>query len=315
MAHKLHNLKAWLGVLALAVLGSAGGVLWARWNQALKDQQFRIVPPDPPSAPLVQDPDKCQQLLQQAHDHLRQVPQLGVRLRIRARVFERRMLGAGQYWQRRLSHQQLQTRFQWALQQGTQQVRWQQVCDGRMLWTAIHYPHKRQLTRVNLDELTASSKPSSQVAVPYGLPGLLSQLLQSCRFTHWRETKLQSVPMVALYGTWRPEALRSLVRDPKSLFGKLLPRDRKEFPVHLPQQVVVFLSHRELFPFRIDFRRGRAGEESLVVVLEFFQLQTSPKFQQGLFTFRPGRGRVEDRTQQMLRRLYQARRPKGETTR
>ncbi len=327
MSYKLPKPKSLLGLLALGVLvGVAWGAL-NRWRTTRGSSQWIVLAPaeTQTASPLQEDPQQCQQWLQQAQLRLRQMPALAARIRIRAKMFARQMLGTGRYWQAPSQEEKapfLRTRFQWAIQQGEQTVRWQQVCDGRFLWTMTRYPHKRRLTRIDLVEVAQSSKSTSSAAsrpapeVAYGLAGLLQHMQQSCRFTHWQAAEIQSVPMIALYGTWRPQTLAPLVKDAEALFVGPLPMDSDRLPEHLPQQVVIYLSRKELFPFRIDFRRGRGEEEKIQVVLEFFQLQVSPQVEPGLFTYRPGRLRVRDETQRVLNRLNQAvRRSEDETRR
>ncbi len=328
MSYRLPNPKSLLGLLALGVLAGGALGMWNRWHTVRGSSHWIVLAPreSESAPPLQEDPPKCRQWLQQAQQRLRRMPALAARIRIRAKMFGRRMLGTGRYWQAPAPGEKkpfLQTRFQWALQQGSQAVHWQQVCDGRFLWTMTRYPHKRRLTRVDLAEvmpevarMPPSSAAAAELQVPYGLAGWLQQLQQSCRFTHWQPARIQSVPMLALYGTWRPETLAPLVKDPQGLFAGPLPMDSDLLPAHLPQQVVVYLSRKELFPFRIDFRRGRGEEEKIQVVLEFFQLQVSPQVDPALFTYRPGRLRVQDETQRVLGRLRRAsRRAEDETRR
>ncbi len=326
MSYRLSRPKTLLGLLALGVLAGAALGAWNRWHAVRKSSDWIVLAPSAEQAaspPLEQAPEKCQRWLKQARQRLLRMPALAARVRIRARMFGREMLGAGRYWQSppepRNAKPYLQTRFQWALRQGEQSVRWQQVCDGRYVWTMTRYPHKRRLTRVDLTEVAQTAAESKQPPrapkVAYGLAGLLDQLLQSCHFTHWQPAQIQSVPMLALYGTWRKQTLKPLVRQPDALFVGPLPKDSPELPDHLPQQVVVYLSRKDLFPFRIDYRRGRGEEEKIRVVLEFFQLQVSPEVDPSLFTYRPGRLRVHDETQAVLNQLRQAARSREDETR
>ncbi len=327
MSYRLFKPKSLLGLLALGVLAGVALGGWNRWRAVRDSSQWIALGPAPhdDAGPSLQEaPQKCRRWLQQARRRLADMPALAARIRIRARMFQREMLGTGRYWQAPAQGSEkpfLQTRFQWAIQQGSQSVRWQQVCDGRYLWTMTRYPHKRRLTRVDLAEVAkgASGTPSPAASavseVAYGLAGLLQQLQQSCRFTHWQPARIQSVPMIALYGTWRPEALAPLVKDAEELFVGPLPMDSDRLPAHLPQQVVVYLSRKELFPFRIDFRRGRGEEEKIQVVLEFFQLQVGPRVDPALFTYRPGRLRVQDETQRVLGQLRRAARRRRDETR
>jgi hypothetical protein len=204
-----------------------------------------------------------------------------------------------------------------------------QVCDGQALWTYREGINETRLERLDLGRVrmaqqqaagATSLTPISELATG-GLPKLFSGLQTSFRPLSAEEGHLGDVAVWAIEFEWTPSVLAALVPEQQAQINAGKPCDFSQLP-QMPERIVVFLGHDDLFPRRIEFRRradkssesGRAGEGiagpatggqgglfTSVVTLEFTDVRLNQLIDPRQFVCAPGQLVPTDVTDTFLR--------------
>ena len=206
-------------------------------------------------------------------------------------MFGRTVLGAGQYRQLNVGQDAL-VRLDLKLQLDQQVASLQQIVDGKFIWryeerpagplppdnfegepVAVGEPNTiRHLSRIDLDvvkQAHAAKNGNGPRGIPAtmpslghgGLAGMMSELGDLFSFEEPKAGKLHSTDVWLLFGTWKPDAVRTLFSDEAAKKnGKKRGKGDVELPGHIPHQVIIALGRDDLFPFRFEYRRRVADQ-------------------------------------------------------
>jgi hypothetical protein len=260
------------------------------------------------------DSAQASELVSQAIRRLDTQQSVSANLRLRIRLFDADLIGAGLYQQ---AGQGSGRRFRFELKtQTTDQVIGQiQVCDGESLWRyrwSAGQPHisRLNLTRVRQARERLASETQATAAddlASGGLAAVLRQLSRTFRPLSAEAGYLNDAPVWAVDLAWNSAALATLAPEQRERLDAGEPLDFTRLP-QLPERGVVFLGYEDLFPRRIEFRRrtdadGEAGQggdgDRTVVSAEFHDVRFNEPVDPRQFQYQPG-GAVEDITSQFL---------------
>jgi hypothetical protein len=243
-------------------------------------------------------------LLRVASDRIDRYNSISAAVRHRIQLFRSELIGSGLYQQ---AGQGSERRFRLELrtQVGQQVASRLQVCDGDFLWTYREASEKAELERLDLRRVRLAQRqalqlppqsPVQELAVG-GLPKLLEGLLVSFQTLGAEAGYLGEAPMWAIELEWKPSVIAALVPDQRERMTSGESCDFAELP-QLPERVMVFLGHENLFPQRIEFRRrasddverdeaGEGGGFVPVVTLEFTDVQLNQPIDPRQFQYGP----------------------------
>jgi hypothetical protein len=287
-------------------------------------------------------------LLVQAVNQLEQHSSVTARMRHQATVGGVDLYGVGNYWQQG-SGDTLRVRME--LQVAGQDATLLQVSNRGILWIDQRLPSGRSVTRVNLRQLRAdpvlsagelesiqpgeaswSPMRSELTAHSGGLSSLLASLGERFSFLPPQAMRLAlapplaeqatNIPVFAMVGHWRPEKLAELTgKSQESNDKSREPESARKSSERLPQEVLLLLGQRDLFPYRIEYRRletpraanadGTTVSYQLsaepVVVLELSDVTFDVPIDGGQFDFNPKDVNWVDQTAKLLERLRKQR--------
>jgi hypothetical protein len=276
------------------------------------------------AAPL----DATAKLLPFAQERLENVGSISALVRYRARLFESDLIGSGLYQQAGQGAER-RLRLELKTQLGDKTAVELQVCDGEALWTYREGINESRLERLDLRRVrmaqqqaaqATSLTPISELATG-GLPKLLSGLQTSFRPLSAEEGYLGDVAVWAIELEWMPSVLAALVPEQQAQINAGKPCDFSQLP-QMPERVVVFLGHDDLFPRRIEFRRrtdessgsgsagqgsaspaaeGQGGVFAAAVTLEFTDVRLNQLIDPRQFVYAPGQLGPNDVTDAYLR--------------
>lgn len=248
------------------------------------------------------------------------------KVRCRAEIAGQAILGSGLYLQGS-THDRL-LRYELRLQVAEHVSTYQAVCDGQHLWRYRRTPQSSGLERIDLAAALAatSAQPTnaaltgSGIAAPLVWPGLggldriLAGMAQCFDFDAPQPAQLGDLQVWRLEGTWKPSRLDR----PGSIHGKGsapgATLDWSRVPPQVPNRVVVSLGRDDLFPYRIEYHRDRAGSTAAVslpavgarpgaLVVEFYEVRFDAQLDPRQFAYQPGNVPVADVTQQFIESL------------
>ena len=231
-------------------------------------------------------------LLRTASERIDGYHSIAVAVRYQIQLFRSELIGSGLYQQ---TGQGSERRFRLELrtQLGEEVASRLQVCDGNTLWSYRESSDGAHLERLDLRRVRAAQRqtgnlppqsPVEELAVG-GLPRLMQGLRLNFRTLGAEAGYLGDAAMWAVELEWKPVVLAALVPEQQEriLAGKSC--DFAELS-HLPERVMVFLGHDDLFPRRIEFRRrtedvsdenrggvGGGDEFAAAVTVEFTDVQ------------------------------------------
>lgn len=246
---------------------------------------------------------------------------IAARMRYRISLFDQHLVGDGTYRQINAGPDQL-LRLELKIPVNDQVTSMQQICDGRFLWTRRHGPDldnptqmQTWVSRIDLHvvrkELQSRSVPprmltGQALAMGHGgLPRMMMELRDHFEFQTAIPGDLNDLPAILLTGKWRQESLQMFAApSTKTDFGI------DDLPQHVPQVVSIALGEKDLFPYRIEFKRhppaspsAVVNPESPLVAMEFLEVRINAPLDPKMFDYRPGDSMITDGTQQYLSRL------------
>jgi hypothetical protein len=159
-----------------------------------------------------------------------------------------------------------------------------------------------------------------------GLSSLLAALADSFAFSppqsmRWTpnpplEGMPASIPVFAVVGKWRPEALAAIEPKLTDVDATELSNRLVTLPERMPQEVLVLFEQSDLFPYRIEFRKQlgqppAAGERIAplqlsgdpLVCIEFEAVSYSAALAAGQFDYLPGDAKFDDDTAEHLEKI------------
>ncbi len=231
----------------------------------------------------------------------------------------KRLNGSGSYWERRdpgWVRFRLEMTIRLAQQQEACLV---QVCDGRHLWTYRRFRDDHSMDRVNVDRVRQAWEESGRTLRPAavggwpgpgGLANMLSVLNSTFDFPVAQPVRLaQEEPGWKLEGTWKPGELAEILPDRAEAVQRGESPDLSRLPAQLPGTVVLWLTAKDLFPRRIEYRRpdaddDRAGDGSrLIMSLDFHHVELNVPVRDSRFLYNPGDPAYTDRTQEFIENM------------
>ncbi|MBL9092622.1 MAG: hypothetical protein JNL96_15475 [Planctomycetaceae bacterium] len=311
-AYSLPNrIAAFVFLFAVAV--------WATWGRSPTSAQSpqnvtaRTMPPVP-----ARDEPNPNQLFDAAVRRLGERRSVVAKVRHRAKLYGRELIGSGDYAQGP-NHSRL-LRYELRMQVNDRVVNQLQVCDGRYLWISRLIEVEPEIQRVEVDRVLAAfgqlgpggAAAAAQNAIAVGgIGNLIESLQKDFSFQSVSPSQLGDVPVYALVGRWKSSALEKLPMTSERPIGLDLPADAGGLRQHVPTHVVVYLGVDDLFPYRLEYRRSpegaAAGPEDAasspgddpsprILVIEFFEVQFDVPLEERLFQFSPGSRRYTDIT-------------------
>lgn len=197
---------------------------------------------------------------------------------------------------------------------------YQQICDGKRIWTVSQSSGEVTLRSIDLTSVeralaAAERPPAALVAAGLagcGLTRMIDALDRSVEFTDVAGARLRGRPVWALRGRWNRDGWISLLPQQREAIEAGRPVETSELPEQAPDHFVVYVDQRDLFPYRIDFRRNArpaylpAGYDASPRVLFSWEL-VNVRFDAPLapetFRFDPGARSFEDHTADLLSEL------------
>jgi hypothetical protein len=262
-----------------------------------------------------------QELVEQAVEQLAQQPTLAAKIRQRAHILGKELVGSGTYQQVRADERTLM-RMELKLQVDGQLVSLQQVSDGVTLWSRRDQANKKTVTYVNLQRIRdalnrdrAGQIPDAPVMLAIGgLRQLLDEFQKNFVFGEARQGQIGDVPVWVVRGHWRKEALAAMLpqQTEQILAGQQV--DLSELPPHFPDTVTLALGRDAfipLFPYRVEYARRKSAtapvsidESNLLplVTMELFEVKRHVPPDRRIFAYELGDQPVEDITDRYLER-------------
>jgi hypothetical protein len=189
-------------------------------------------------------------------------------VRYRIVMFESEQIGTGMYQQ---AGQGSERRFRLELktQLGDKLTSLLHVCDSETLWTYRERSagtQSAQVERLDLRRVRAAQAEASQLPTNSpieelatgGLLKLVAGLHANFRTLRAAAGYLGDQPMWAIELEWKPAVLAGLLTDKQGHIDAQ--RGDLSNQPQIPERVMVYVGHEDLFPRRIEFRR-RAAEE------------------------------------------------------
>lgn len=273
-------------------------------------------------------PNAAQRRLREAAAVLERYQTIAAKIRFTGDLFGQQMIGTGSYAQMRNPDPQepanVLSRLDLRIQVRERTAAWQQVCDGKHLWTNRKLPdggkpedptdpekgYNRRLTRVDLAKVVAaaggvSPDSSEPRAVGFsGLPHFIESLAAAFEFQGEQTGKIDSISMSVIEGRWQGQMLEEFSHEQRTA-AEASTGDLSWLPERAPDSVVLFLGKEDLFPFRIVFRRY-AGHETPreLVKLELYEVRFDAPLERQQFEF-TARMKFNDETGQFIKSYRQ----------
>jgi len=262
-------------------------------------------------------------LLERAISRLERLHSIAAEFSYRVDLFGKQLGGKGDYWEER-SGPTPRVRMELKMPLGDKMGALVQVCDGRYLWTYRRLLDHGKLTQVDLQRVTAElDQPGQEAAMKPplgsigmgGMAGLLVELRRNFDFEVVGRTDLLGRPTWTLHGGWLPERLVTLLPDQKGVILRGGEVDYTKLAAHLPSHVTLMLGTRDLFPYRVEYRRsGRRQSSSLgnkpptagkaVVTMQLGpKIHVNGPIDPARFDYRPGNVEPSDATESLIKRL------------
>jgi hypothetical protein len=280
--------------------------------------------PAPLTAPAANQSSGGNQLLLQAAERVGRYATIQAKIRQRAELLGRQLVGSGTY--RQLGHGlTTRLRFELRMQANDMESNLLAVCDGKNYWRHTDYGGRAVLERVDvarvqkaLEEKSGASgagqgrAAGANLGMPLGgLPAMLAGLAENFDFPEVEQQALERLPVSVLRGTWKQHRLADLVPRQRAAIMAGHTPDVAELPAHAPHRVVVYLGRDDLFPYRIEYLRYPTKKEPgydpdhvaprPVAVLELFEVQANAAIPEATFQYQAtGRAPI-DVTEKYLR--------------
>ncbi len=257
-----------------------------------------------------------QEVLEAAVRALESRGSISARLRQKVDLFDKQLVGSGSYWELRQGGIP-RMRLELQIQLDDQVSSLLQVCDGKTFWNYCKLRDQGTLTR--LDAVRATRALAQAAAGPNRnftslLPGLggMSKLLRGLdanfRFVTVQEDGLGALRVWKLKGGWQTAQLINLLPKQKDAIQHGKPADLSRLPPYLPDRVVLWLGTADLFPRRIEYRRGTAkpgdpsdaGEDRALVTMDLDGLTFNAPIDPARFYYNPGNVEAVDQTKRFL---------------
>jgi hypothetical protein len=234
-------------------------------------------------------------------------------------LFDKQLVGRGSYLELRRGGVPL-IRLELQIQIGEQGSSLLEICDGRTFWTYTKFADHDALTKLDavravaaLDQAAKMPNRNLAGALPGlgGLPKLLRALDANFRFTTAERGRFRQLPVWRLQGGWQTAQLARLLPKQAAAINQGKPADLRPLPQYLPDRVVLLLGQEDLFPYRIEYRRGADQKDGSsgqdegrpIVSIDLYEVSLNGPVNPARFVYNPGSGQPADQTQVFLQSL------------
>jgi hypothetical protein len=304
MKHRLPILAA-LGVVAAIWLGMLADFGFRQWTQTTSAEQVVV------SAPVGTQTAQAELLVHQAAERLDQYASISAKMRIKAELFDEKIVGSAQYRQGTAASHLL--RWDTKLYIGDRVTSMQQIVDGSSLWLYQGTNEKSTLRRVDLSRVLAAeqglAKPAGEPSLHGlglgsvgGLPRLMRNLDLAVNFNSLAQAKARfgtqgaEVPVYVARGTWTPAIWAKFLPEQEAELKAGQPPKLKKLAQQVPDQVILTLGRDDWFPYRIEFQRTTDDSAKSMFVAELYDVQWNVPLDGRLFAYQPGSLPVTDFT-------------------
>ncbi len=243
-------------------------------------------------------------------------------IRQKVNLLDQELFGAGYYMERRGAgglQFVLRSRIQADADQEPSSLL--KVFDGRYLWTYRRLGGSESLGRIDVEYVKQRLEETGKIVELAdvgkwpglgGLPRLLRGLSIAFDFgtIEAESVRLKNgMPAWKVVGLWRPDQLRATAPGLEESTGPARVIEMDDLPSHLPGAVVLVLGQKDLFPYRIEFRRGRHGPPAAEdgdnegVTLELSRVNIDGPTKPTWFVYNPGDLDYADQTRAFLKSL------------
>jgi hypothetical protein len=240
---------------------------------------------------------------------LAQADSFSARLRQKARVGDRVLVGTGRYVQSGRGEDQ-RYRFESTLTCDTETFELVEVCDGIFAWTFRRYgTDPPQLERLDVrrvrEKLGQLRAPEPVTASPYlgGLQRSFGTLRQWFRFVAAEPAEIDGLPVWVVEGRWNPGWLKVILPDLAEAARRPGGITPAELPDGVPWAVRFCIGRGDLVPYRVEWlavpgRRPVAdGEPEPIAVLDLQEVRVGGPVDAGAFVYRPAAEGLIDMTE------------------
>lgn len=234
---------------------------------------------------------------------------VSARLRQKARVGSRVLVGTGRYVQSGRGEDQ-RYRFESTLTCDPETFETIEVCDGVFAWSFRHFggdpPHLERLdVRRVRDKLHALKIRDPETVAPYvgGLQRVLGLVREQFQFITAQAGVIDGVAVWVVDGRWNPAWIKAFLPDLAAAADRPDGIAAAELPEHVPWAVRLSIGQSDLALYRIEWlavpgpRPVTAGEAEPVAVLEFQDMKFGGPVDAGLFVYRPAGAGLIDLTE------------------
>jgi hypothetical protein len=240
---------------------------------------------------------------------------LSARLRQKARLGDRVLVGTGRYLQSDTGEDQ-RYRFESTLEADTESFELLEVCDGLFAWSYTRHGHEaatlqRLDVRRVVDRLRAIDPPAVDNPAPYlgGLQRTLWQVRQWFQFVSAKSGELEGRPVWLIEGRWQPEVLAWLVPDLATAARRPGGIEPVELPDGTPWSVWLAIGKSDLIIRRVEWlaipgrRPVSPAEVEPIAVLDLFDVELDASVDASNYFYQPATDGLMDLTDQHLQTL------------
>ncbi len=189
---------------------------------------------------------------------------------------------------------------------------------GHYLWTHRKLPGEVKLSRIDVVRVAkalqkAEHGPGSATEGVLlglgGLPKLVRGFRAAFDFDSAERGHFDGRGVWRIRGQWKPDRLAKMLPNQKAAIEAGEPPDLSKLREHLPDHVVLMLGREDLFPYRIEYRRGigeTAGgrnESRALVTMELFDVKFNVPIDRRRFLYDPGNAEFSDETSSFINSL------------
>lgn len=269
------------------------------------------------SGPAAADPGpQAERIVSAALATFSRVGSFSARLRQKARIGDRVLVGTGRYLQTGQGEDQ-KFRFESTLESESESFELLELSDGLFAWTYRRDgPQPPTLYRIDVrrvhDRLVelGSQTPDDTAAYLGGLPRVLWLTRQWMRFTTAESQDIDGAPMWVVEGTWAPGALAVTGPPLKARVQKEEPVTPSDLPDGVPWSVRMAIGRGDLVPRRIEWlaipgTRPVPADAPLepIAVFELFDVEIDGAVEPASFFYQPAATGLMDVTEQHVKTL------------
>lgn len=245
---------------------------------------------------------------------------IAAKVRQQTDLFGHRLVGSGIYAQQGQGAKRV-LRLELKMPIGQQVSSFEQIVDGQSLWMRQELGAKVNLSRVDLERVVESAggpragQGSAALAAggPWfalgGLPKLLHNLADSFQFDALTPSKLDTLDVYTMQGTWRRERLAEMFPEQKEKLLRGEPPSLGKLAEHFPERVLLVLGREDLFPYRVEYWQRKKPYKNnpqgtgyrIPLVMELFEVQFDVDLDSRGFVYKPGDLEVKDATNDFLK--------------